>query len=450
MKKERSVLWLREFREWMDHASENFVEGTKSIGETLHDEKENYVKRKSSKRNLGESSRYISDSVQASGDESSTNILDSDNSFADISTGLPVNPYFSEVGFLGKSSAVSLADIVRINKKQEHVKSYSQDRVDTFSMQAKSSQPVIYAIQGCHRVVDNVMIPRLSAIDDVSQSPSSCACPGSPPHYQEDILHRRHNLVEEILQLSAESYSVASSDSNTSCSDDDFSESVPEIDKSLNEKYPRSVEGHLSSIELESKDFDQRSESSHVRQNGISYWCSYKMSSMQKLRTLEQFQQSQWNDCPPAAAAHDDEISSLVTQDVDYLEKRKTKRNLKKRVISLVGDNNVVCTTESSLNSADNIDTHGADIENVQVKQFLCPGEIQEVIAKGEMRANTIVAPLIDDAHTFSGYRCSSPRSEEFIESYFNTNVADSSIHETCQCYLFCWVLEPDSKYRER
>ncbi|KAI3784292.1 hypothetical protein L1987_43389 [Smallanthus sonchifolius] len=54
--------------------------------------------------------------------------------------------------------------------------------------------------------------PEMTILDTVGdsielRSPSVYA--GSPPHYQEDILHRRHNLEEEFLQLSAESYSVA-------------------------------------------------------------------------------------------------------------------------------------------------------------------------------------------------------------------------------------------------
>ncbi|XP_047340407.1 serine/threonine-protein kinase 11-interacting protein-like [Impatiens glandulifera] len=63
--------------------------------------------------------------------------------------------------------------------------------------------------------------------DDIVQS----APLGSPPQYQEDILHRRHNLVEEFLQLSAHSFSVASSDSNSSCNDDDFDKFGASISK---------------------------------------------------------------------------------------------------------------------------------------------------------------------------------------------------------------------------
>ncbi|XP_059453244.1 uncharacterized protein LOC132183819 isoform X2 [Corylus avellana] len=446
LKKERSVLWLREFKEWMDHTSENFVDGTKSVGAKLHDEKETNAKKKSSKRYLGENSRYVSDSVQASGDESSTYILESDNSFVDISTGLPANPYYSRFGLLGNTGEVSLDGMGRIDLKEEHLKSYSHDRFSGVSLQAKSSHPDISAVQGGHRAIENVITSPLSAIDDIAESHSSSACPASPPHYQEDILHRRHNLVEEILQLSAESYSVASSDSNTSCSDDDICESIPEVDKSLNEKYlNRSVEGHSFSDDFEDKDHDRRHEILYTTENGISYSFSDQSFGVQKPLNLDQFQQLHCNDFP--AAALDGEIAHFIDQEADYLEKRKSKRKLKKRVISLVGENNVVGKTEVLHKSNGNLDIRGGDMENERGKQISYQSEFQDVVYKEQIWTNAIVAP----PSRFFGSTCPSRGNDGFVETYFNANVADSSIHETCQRYLFCdCVLEPESKYRER
>jgi hypothetical protein len=414
------------------------VDGTNSVGEKLHNEKENNMKKKSSKRYIGENSRYVSDSVQASGDESSTNILESDNSFADMSSVLPANPYYSRFGWLGNTGDVSLVGMGRIDLKEEHLKSYSHDGISGVSLQA-------------NRVVENVMISPLSAIDDIAESHSSSACPASPPHYQEDILHRRHTLVEETLQLSAESYSVASSDSNTSCSDDDLCESIPEVDKSLNEKYQnKGVEGHSYSVDFEDKGYyDQRHEILYVRENGISYSFADQNSGMQRPPNLDQSGQLHCNDFPSVALGG--EIAHPVNQEADYLEKRKSKRKLKKRVISLVGENNVVGKTEVLEKSNGNLKICGVDTENEQRKQISYRSEFQDVIYKEQMRTNAIVAPPINNARRFFGPTCSSQGNDDFVENYFNTNVADSSIHETCQRYFFCdCVLEPESKYRER
>nr|POE46545.1 serine/threonine-protein kinase 11-interacting protein [Quercus suber] len=367
MKKERSVLWLREFKEWMDHASETSVD-------------------------------------------------------RDTSTGLPANPYFSQIGLLGISGGDSLVGLGRMDTNKEHLKTYSHEGINIISPQARISHPDT-GIQGGHRVIENLSVSPLSAIDDISESHSTIACPGSPPHYQEDILHRRHNLVEEIMQLSAESYSVASSDSNTSCSDDDSCESIPEFDKSANDNYlNRSAKENSSPNDFENKDCDQRHEIFHVRENGEDF----------------------------PAVALDDEIAHFVNQEADYLEKRKGKRKMKKRIISLVAENNVVGKTEPSHESNRNLDFLRADMEPEQGKQISCQSELQEVTHEEQMWTNRNRAPTID-ASSFSGSRCSSPGGNDFIENYFNINVADSSIHETCQQYLRCdCVLEPESKYKER
>lgn len=62
----------------------------------------------------------------------------------------------------------------------------------------------------------------LKTIEEIIESHSSSFCLSSPPHYQEDILHRRQNLEEEFMQLSLDSYSIASSSDSESSSDDQY------------------------------------------------------------------------------------------------------------------------------------------------------------------------------------------------------------------------------------
>ncbi|KAL4362297.1 hypothetical protein GQ457_04G011910 [Hibiscus cannabinus] len=79
---------------------------------------------------------------------------------------------------------------------------------------------------------------------DIKQESDSFSTHLGPPlRYRKDLLHRRHNLVEGILQLSAKSYSAASSDSDTSCTEDDCSEDGPPV----LENHNKSAEGHSSS-----------------------------------------------------------------------------------------------------------------------------------------------------------------------------------------------------------
>lgn len=72
----------------------------------------------------------------------------------------------------------------------------------------------------------------LKTIEEIIESHSSSFCLSSPPHYQEGILHRRQNLEEEFMQLSLDSYSIASSSDSESSSDDHYlSNSSSSIDR---------------------------------------------------------------------------------------------------------------------------------------------------------------------------------------------------------------------------
>ncbi|KAL5751192.1 hypothetical protein ACOSP7_025795 [Xanthoceras sorbifolium] len=419
MKKERSVLWLREVKEWMDHASENHLSGSNYGGATLHPGKGTYTKNKNSQQHVAESSRYVSDSLQASGDESSTIILESDNSFADVSSGLHTPQFFDHVGYLGITGGVCLPGMGRMDFRQEHQNAYSYESAGGFSVQDKSLHVDTLAIQS-HRMVENVNSSPLTAIGDIADTHLSSACPGSPPHYQEDILHRRHNLVEEILQLSAESYSVASSDSYTSSSDDDlckFGPSRPEVDQLPDHEFvTRSVEGLSLSNLFKDNVSDQ------IGENGTN------------------------NDF--SAGAHDGGIAHFVDQETNWLEKKKRKKH-RRRVISLLQEKNMDSTTETSQKSNGNLGIGENDVEIGQGKQIFGWNDRQRVINKKHTKENAITSPLTDSDGRFSVAKSSLMR-DDFVEHYFNENVADSRSHETCRQYVFCCVLEQESMYKER
>ncbi|XP_021909436.1 uncharacterized protein LOC110823372, partial [Carica papaya] len=223
LKKERSVLWLREFKDWMDHSSENCVDVSNDHLAT-HTEYENFMKNKKRQEHHGESSRNMLGSIQASGDERSTNILKPDNPFADTATGFHSHQNTDNNDLVGATGGILLPGVWRMDPRDEHQPPYLPEGNSNLFMQAKNLHPDTFTTED-QRIVENDIIPQLTATDDITESRSSSVYPGSPPHYREDVLHRRHNLVEEILQLSAESFSVASSDSNTSCCEDESCES---------------------------------------------------------------------------------------------------------------------------------------------------------------------------------------------------------------------------------
>lgn len=448
MKKERSILWLREFKEWMDHTSENFVDHSRYCTSILDPGRENLIKTKPSQRHHGESSRYVSDSVQVSGDESSTNVLESDSSFIDTPAGLHAEQYFERTGLVGNTGGVGPASMGRMDLNEEYLKACSYERISSVSAQPKSSRADTFVNQGGHRVADNLSISPLTTIDDISESHSSSAYPGSPPHYQVDILRRRHYLEEEILQLSAESYSVASSDSNTSCSEDDIYDFMPSTSgtgQEMNGEYLNSfAEGHSCLKTFEGKCYGERHQISHIRENGKcpTTSCVDQIFGTQKLTNSDHSMHSH-NDTP--AGTCDD-----VNKEDDLFDKRKSRRKTK-RVISLIDDNISAGKAETSQKTNGNYDFHAAEVEHEQPSKIILGSGFQKDIDRKHILTSKIRTPLNEDALSYPGAKCSSLRCDDFIKNHFNTNVADSKSHEICMQYMRCYcVLEQASQSIER
>uniref|UniRef100_A0A803P7J9 Uncharacterized protein n=1 Tax=Cannabis sativa TaxID=3483 RepID=A0A803P7J9_CANSA len=165
MKKERSVLWLREFREWMDHDSENCIDHSKNSG-TSSPRGENLLRIKTTQRHVGECSRYVSDSVKASGDENSISVLDSDSSFMDTSSGLHAHQYFDQIVLMGPTRVISPNSMGRMDLKEEYSKVY--ERVNSLSAQAKSSFADTFANQVGPGIVENCSADSRDVVKDQS------------------------------------------------------------------------------------------------------------------------------------------------------------------------------------------------------------------------------------------------------------------------------------------
>ncbi|RDX91350.1 Serine/threonine-protein kinase 11-interacting protein, partial [Mucuna pruriens] len=411
MKKERSIDWLREFKDWMDISSEKSVETRKEGNTTLHHQKENYIRNKTNQEQPGDISRYASDSILASGDDSSMNILESDSSFVDMSASFHRQQHFDYRGLLGNASRASLFDSGGVD--MERLKS-SLEGISSSLSQTRSSHADTVTSQGAQRMAEHANMSPLSTIHDVSESQSSSACPSSPPHFQEDLLHRRQHLVEEILQLSADSFSVASSDSNTSCSEVDcgeFDPSVPKFDHFPCKNYVNgSVDDHLPQIQLKEKSYNPRQGILHSRENGCSLFSS----------TCDQT--STQHSIDFAADGDNAESAFCASQDVGLLEKRKIRKKAKKRVISILEEN---------------LDGDASD-------------HTQEQIGQGQISANLKQELDIDDFTEFSGHNNSTQENDDLIVSYFNTSIADSEASEVCSHCMRCnCVLQRETNYKE-
>ncbi|KAL1563615.1 serine/threonine-protein kinase 11-interacting protein-like [Salvia divinorum] len=355
LKKDRSALWLEEFQEWMNQTSETVVDGSRFRSAKLHRNKEMCVKSESEDADHAEPSRYISDSFQLSGDESSTIILGSETSFADTSF-VSGQQYFDRIG-----EASSRLFMGHGGGDRSVFKNFSESQEELRYLNNEGSMPVdavylqfnfLEIPRGDHLSTENMSVPSTTAINNIMGTHSSSACPTSPPHYQEDILHRRHNLEEEFLQLSAESFSVASSDSNTSCSDHDSARvgpSVSQTDHSVIES---------SSDRSNEKFFIAASgdNASNAKQNGTDMSVSRIQgnSAYTNGRELEIALPGSGRSLDDS---QDDENLGFIKGKTGWLEKNRQRRKTGRRMISLPEEDDVPGDTESSKRSGDDIGT---------------------------------------------------------------------------------------------
>lgn len=435
MKKERSVLWLQEFKEWMNQASDNFVDDSKCsrMSGILSNNGEIHMKSEAKDEDLGESSRYVSDSVQLSGDESSTVVLESETSFVDTSTVVSAQRYFDRIGevaskFFTGHARGDRSVVKSMGLNQEHLAFLNDGHL---SADARNSPLNSLGIsKGKNVSAENVMSSSV-AIDDIIESRSSSACPGSPPHYQADILHRRQNLEEEFLHLSAESFSVASSDSNTSCSDDDSAEPFPPItlvDQSMiNNISGSGLNGYSSASQSGDADHGKRSK---VTENGTHTSDSSVEGNSNNVGVRE-VERSTYKCSNFTDGVHDGEIVRFLKEEADWLEKKKLKRKPKKRMISLPEEDSQG-DSDSSKKSNDNVEKCRND--KGLKKEICCASDLLKPCAEKK----TCKSTTNDYRGHHSGVTMSNSGKDDVIESYFNLNIADSGSYETCTHYTSC------------
>ncbi|KAL4578904.1 hypothetical protein LXL04_015035 [Taraxacum kok-saghyz] len=278
MKKQRSASWLEEIHKWMNPVSRDHIKkDNMRSGIPLIPEKDKDPRKKRRVKQFGKKSRYISASADV---------------FEEPRMELPVSYYpYDDLSI----------DTVS-EQYPETESNYPADEDDKKVKEARNFKPLKdkgarvdndLKLEGPEMTSSNTSFMPLDTSDDIIDAPRS------PPHYQEDILHRRHNLEEEFLQLSVESFSVVSSDSYSSDSGDDSIHN-----ESTTEDFSRSMDS-LSFVPSED----------HVFQFTENGSCSLGNNY--------------------EGSVQDGEIVGLVKQEADWLEKKMSKRKPKPRVVSL-------------------------------------------------------------------------------------------------------------------
>ncbi|KFK36088.1 hypothetical protein AALP_AA4G075800 [Arabis alpina] len=417
LKKERSVLWLREIKDWMDHSSEDFANISKdSLGSNM--EKKYYTETREIPRQHGERPRFGSRSLRASRGKSYRKSLERSSSYVDHKTGMDDMTYVEGHETQKIPDDISSLGPQSTDQNQKH-QELLDDEMKTVSVDPNNLFPTAPARR---KLAENGNMSTLNISQDVMGPFSSSTYSGSPPHYQKDVLYRRHSLVEEILQLSADSYSVASSDSTSSGSEDNNYDSESEYSNhedgrltnflnvnSRGEESPRCEPKGTSSL-------DSQLENGHITKT---------------LRTDESMKQNTTNFL---SESHDGELDSGVNQN-HLVETKKSKRKPIKRYVSFQKEGSCITSGETSLRS------------DADTCLF-----VEDVCISDHFRESSL-STVCSSSNSFSRYFGTERTKEgtgDLVEEYFSAKLSDSSSQETCRTYMSCdFILQKGSTYKQ-
>ncbi|XP_068661194.1 uncharacterized protein [Aristolochia californica] len=396
MKKEQSVLWLREFREWMDQSSEVMMGNNNLHRAIMGPSEERRIKMGSYTQHLGESTKHGPDLMQDSGDETSTNPIDSETSFTDAFASFHRQEFSSS----DKRYGVGPSMIHNSHK----VKSQ-----EGMSLEKPLTPIISNSVEG-DKTDSAINLTSLKAIDEIMISHMSSLHSSSPPHYEEDILHRRQGLEEEFMQLSAESYSVASSDSDTSCCDDNdssnFSESYPKFYHLSDEDSVEGVE-HQQDAVLDDNYYDRGNET----QSESLFYSLGETGSKTANNSL--------------VVTGDLRTCDIMSLDEHFFKKRKKKQRAKKKMISLSEENATVKAETFALPKLNGV-LHVGKVEE--------PDEYEP-----SSFYKNVLHPSQDMEKTPSEYFINStPEGEQFMKNYFDQKIADHGVSEICLRCMNC------------
>ncbi|KAG1330559.1 Serine/threonine-protein kinase 11-interacting protein [Cocos nucifera] len=344
---EQSFLWLREFEEWMDQTSEDKVYESQCEVIEAGLGKEKYKKQRKCQKPFQVSSNYFADLGQTPEGGSSSNILESDISFTDTYIDHHIGELFdSNDRAVLKPSVmnnghVSIAElkIGGVNNEKDQLRVHSRNPQYLSPLEVKDYSHYSSSTSGGGEDIEPKMRQgSLTSIDEIIGSQPSSIYSKSPPHYQEDMLHHRLYCEEEFLQLSAESHSVGSLDSDTSCCDDASSESnspKSELDYSLIQaSINQVIDDQSNALLYEDNHFEMRQEKPCLGENSISSsdYCAQNDCSLGNHILPNHIKTCSLNDISADGGC---DINQLVSQDAADMGKQEVKNMLKRMFISL-------------------------------------------------------------------------------------------------------------------
>ncbi|PKU79897.1 Dynein light chain 1, axonemal [Dendrobium catenatum] len=415
LKKERSVLWLRDFKDWMNQSSDIIADRNQQKDLNLDFQSEQ-SREPLTDANFGEGSHCANSTTQKEGGGSFSNITYSD---------------ISDNGILDKNVRTPAENdekcFVTGLRSQEVISEQAEMDDDFRNPDNLSPSPLIVndkssinysTVCGSEHSDLAINSGSFTAIDEIIGSHSSSIYHGSPPHYREDILHRRLYLEEEFLQLSTESHSVELSDSDTSSSEDEscvFNMSMCENDCNC-----------IQGFALESSNHGAIHANNHRNEQEEPYPTNVHLCEDQtKLFDASNEEASSTNNHADSAGCC---TSSQLNQGARDIKRINCKQQLKIGFVSLFG-NLLTGNSQSECEKVNGVlESHRFE----QGQSSCCAngfsyGRMNDKVLQQKHGAETVLASIFDKN-----------KQNEYIKDFFNSNIADSEASETCQQIVFC------------
>ncbi|GLJ13675.1 hypothetical protein SUGI_0217970 [Cryptomeria japonica] len=294
----------------------------------------------------------------------------------------------------------------------------------------------------------------LKAIDEIMESRSSSYCHSSPPHYKKDILHRRQNLEEEFMQLSLESYSLASSsDSETSQDELYLSDSSCSID--CQPTSPLNIERDITDIEFDTVCDDIKEESDRSHQSTLVKDQAFLANGHPQSNAVENSKMYH------AIPSHTDDIlvdagvGGLPQSSAEVMSQMMEKKNIRKkkrRVVLLHAgmalDGKCEQTGNSSSFSSGSI-RNGMRL-SVSKEDGIVNSEGNKLhVANSSYKVKDLCTNCAETSDCNSN--TVDVMSYDSLELYFHHKVADSRVSERCIYYVSCncvrlWEDDPSER----
>ncbi|KAK9115156.1 hypothetical protein Syun_021953 [Stephania yunnanensis] len=374
MKKERSDLWLREFKDWIGNPSKELEDGGK-FAELSGPDEENNINGSTWNRLPGESSRFTSE------DDSSLNILDSNNSFAEAFTSLNGYQHFNSISEANygpsmvdsSSNSVSLLKVGETDRRLEKLEPHTFEGIKHVPEVRNTELPSTFSLQG----------------------------------------------EEEFLQLSVESYSLASSDSDTSSSDGDsheFDSSMPKVHQALSCQSSKVIMDGQLKLALWGNGTDKKQEMLERSQNGGVLIDSFSDQNSKIVEPTNPNYDGEF--CTHFVMSDVDcDIDNTISREIECFEKKKGKRKSKRRMVALCKET----SREDSMQPLSRRPNGSAKVSTADM-------DLNDVVRISVRNCDDSLSLPKATSHFVN---------EEFIKNCF-LNVADSSVSETCLHYMVC------------